>query len=110
MHRILLVATLLIPALFAQTDWQNYGGDPGSSRYSSLSQINTANASKLAQAWTFDTRTEPAPARGGRGGGQSQTTPLVVNGVMYVATPHQTLVALEPETGKLVWSFKHSHT
>ncbi len=111
MHRILLVATLLIPALFAQTDWQAYGGDPGSSRYSSLSQINTTNASKLTQAWVFDSRTDPAPAgRAGRGGGQSQTTPLVINGVMYVATPHESLVALDPETGKVIWTFKHSHT
>lgn len=105
----LLLSAFLLSALYAQNDWQNYGGDPGSTRYSSLSQINTTNASKLAQAWVFDTRPDPsAPARPGRGG-QSQTTPLVVNGVMYVLTPHQTLVALDPETGKPIWVYKHSH-
>lgn len=105
----ILLCSLFLPALYAQTDWQAYGGDPGSARYSSLSQINTTNASKLAQAWVFDTRPDPSAASPGGRGGQTQTTPLVINGVMYLVTKHQTLVALEPETGKPIWVYKHNH-
>jgi glucose dehydrogenase len=101
----LLLAALIVPALLAQTDWQAYGGDPGSARYSSLAQINATNASKLTQAWVFDTRPDPN-ATAAR---QTQTTPLVVNGIMYAVTGHQSLVALDPETGKQIWVYKHNH-
>jgi glucose dehydrogenase len=102
---IIFAAALTIPALSGQTDWTSYGGDPGSTRYSSLAQINTKNASTLTQAWVFDTKPDPAS----KGTRQGQITPLVVNGVMYTVTVHQTLVALEPETGKQIWVYKHNH-
>lgn len=89
----------------AQTDWQSYGGDAGSMRYSPLNQINTGNASQLTQAWVFDTR----PAPGTKAARIGQATPLVVNGVMYAVTVHQSLVALDPDTGKQIWVYKHNH-
>ena len=82
-----------------------YGGDPGNRRYSRLAEIDTGNASKLAETWVFDTRPTPA-AHANR---PAQATPLVVNGVMYVVTAHQSLVALDPETGKPIWIFAHQH-
>ena len=55
-------------------------------------------------------RPPAAPGRGrGRGGSgfsASETTPLVVNGVMYIASPYGRVVALEPTTGKEVWVFQ----
>ncbi len=44
--------------------------------------------------------------RGGSGFSQSEVTPLVVNGVMYVATPYNRVVALDPTTGKESWAFQ----
>jgi len=90
----------------AETGWPVYGGDLGNTRYSTLDQINTRNVAKLVQAWVFDTRpsTDRAAPR------PVQVTPLVVNGVMYVVTAHQSLVALDPETGKQIWTFTHKHT
>lgn len=60
--------------------------------------------------------TPDAPAgRGGRGGGgggrfgngmrPSQVTPLVINGVMYISSPYSRVSALDPTTGKEIWSF-----
>ena len=88
----------------AQNDWPAYGHDPGAQRYSTLTQINPTNVSRLVQAWTYDTHTgTETRAR------DSRTTPLMVNGVLYFATPYQSLVAVEAETGKRIWSFEHKH-
>lgn len=96
---------LFCGAAWAQKDWPSYGGDPGSMRYSTLTQINAGNVTKLTQAWVFDSRPTP-DAKSNR---QGQTTPLVVNGVMYAVTVHDTLVALDPDTGKTIWIYKHNH-
>jgi glucose dehydrogenase len=92
-------------ALYAQTDWPVYGGNLGNTRYSPLNQIDTTNVAKLAQAWIFDTK-PPAAAKTNR---QIEVTPLVVNGVMYLVTAYQSLVALDPETGQQIWAFNHKH-
>src|SRR5580704_14798213 len=103
---------VFLPLLHAQNDWPTYGGaDPGGTvgnrRYSPLKQIDTGNVTKLTQAWSFNGR----PEDGGKGAGRaSQTTPLVVNGVLYLLTPYQSLVAMEPETGKPIWTYSHQHT
>lgn len=96
---------------WGQTDWPTYGHDPSSARYSPLKQINTSNVSKLARAWTYHMTAEiAAPPAGGRGVGRrgraSEATPIVVNGVMYMPTPYNRIVALQPETGKELWSYQ----
>src|SRR4029077_15975206 len=86
-------------ALLAQTDWPSYGLDPGATRYSTLKQIDTGNVSKLVQAWVYDSK----PTPDSKSKQPSRTTPLVIGGVMYFATQYQSLVAVEPETGKKLW-------
>jgi quinoprotein glucose dehydrogenase len=49
-----------------------------------------------------------APSRGG-GRRASEATPIVVKGVMYLPTPFSTVIALEPETGNELWSYKMTH-
>jgi quinoprotein glucose dehydrogenase len=95
------LALIVLPAR-AQTksdqiaqDWPVYGGSPGNTHYSYLSQINRGNVSQLALAWEFDTR-EP---------GGLQTSPVVVAGILYGITPTQKIVALNASTGKLLWKF-----
>jgi len=90
---------------FAQNDWPAYRRDPGAQRYSPWKQINPGNVSKLVQAWTLQTR--PSSETGTKR--VSSTTPLMINNVLYFATPYQSLVAVEPETGKLIWAFHHQH-
>jgi quinoprotein glucose dehydrogenase len=79
----------------AGANWFSYGGDPGGTRYSSLRQITKANVSGLKEVWRFETPE----------GGRLQTTPLIVDGVMYVVTPRQKVVALDAATGVQKWTF-----
>ena len=76
-------------------DWPVYGGSPENNHYSSLVQINRANVKQLAVAWSFDTDEE----------GGLQTSPIIVNGVLYGITPTQKVFALDAATGKLKWEF-----
>jgi len=92
-------------ALFSQTDWPSYGHDAGATRYSPLKQINTKNVSQLHLAWMYETDKaagDDAPKRASL----SETTPLVIGNVMYMSTPYNRVVALEPETGKEIWKYK----
>ena len=86
-------------------DWPLYRHDAAGTGFSSLTQIDASNVSRLAQAWTYGLRGDvPAPptGRGGGAGPSSEVTPIVVNGVMYLPASDR-VVALEPETGKELW-------
>src|SRR2546427_4839660 len=81
-------------------EWPMYNRDLAATRFSPLTQINTRNVGRLTRAWTF--KTGKVKAEGITGG--SEVTPIVVNGMMYLATNNR-VVALEPETGNEVWAF-----
>src|SRR5262245_3791745 len=91
------------------SDWEMYRKDYAGTGYSSLKQIDTRNVAKLVQTWTFSLQTTaPAAAnargRGGAAGPNSEATPIVVGGIMYVPTANR-VVALEADTGKEIWSY-----
>ena len=92
---LLTVASSAVFA-FAQQNWPSYGGAPENNHYSSLTQINRNNVQKLAVAWTFDTQEV----------GGLQTTPIIVDGVLYGISPTQKIFALDAATGKLLWKFE----
>jgi membrane-bound PQQ-dependent dehydrogenase (glucose/quinate/shikimate family) len=87
-------------------EWRFYGGDAGGSRFSSLRQINHENVGALKRAWTYHIgevnrgnstdRHRIAPF---------ETTPLVVDGTLYLTTPSNRVIALDAETGKEIWTF-----
>ena len=80
-------------------EWPAYGGDKGHTRYSPLDQINPDNFSKLEVAWRFKT-----DHLGSRPEYQYESTPLMVNGVLYTtAGTRRTVVALDPQTGEELW-------
>lgn len=79
-------------------DWPQIGGDPGSTRYSTLKQITPQNVTKLKQAWTYDTGD---PAGGFRGW---ESTPIVIANIMYFSTEGKKVVALNSETSAEVWT------
>lgn len=83
------------PAATPETDWEFYLGSPGNGHYSPLTQINVHNVSKLRQVWAFDTKEK----------GGLETTPLMIDGVLYAYTPKQEVIALDPATGALRWTF-----
>jgi quinoprotein glucose dehydrogenase len=72
------------PAAAADGDWPNYGRTPGGDRHSPLAQINRDNVAKLTLAWEYKTG-EAAIETGNPTA--LETTPLVVDGVMYISTP-----------------------
>lgn len=94
--------TSTAPAM-ADGDWASYGRTAFGDRYSPLNQINTENVSKLEPAWTF--RTGDIPGAGDPGETTAENTPLKVNGMLYVCTPHSQVIALDPDTGKEIWRF-----
>jgi len=81
---------------FSSKEWPAPGGDWASTRYSTLSQIATANVRQLGGAWVFD-----LPDR------QTSRSPLLVkDGRMFVTTGQGTVLALDPATGQNLWTFK----
>jgi glucose dehydrogenase len=103
--RSIVIVLAVASVALAQNDWPAYGRDPGARRYSPLKQINPGNVGKLVQAWTYQTR--PPSDTGAKR--ISSTTALMVNDTLYFATPYQSLVAVQPETGKTIWTFNHQH-
>src|SRR4029453_18727416 len=80
-------------------EWPTYGADLASTRYSPLDQINKDNFNKLEVAWRFKT-----DALGSRPEFQLQSTPLMVDGVVYsTAGTRRAVVALDAGTGELIW-------
>ena len=104
--RGLLAFVALAAGAFGQSDWPVYGHDPGGKRFSPLDQINAINVHRLHRAWTFHTGEHPSSS-GTRGAREIafETTPLVVNGVLYFSTPANRIVALDPVSGRQLWTF-----
>ncbi|WP_372636341.1 PQQ-binding-like beta-propeller repeat protein [Fodinibius sp.] len=77
--------------------WEVFKGDKGSTGYSELDQINKGNVDRLEVAWTYHSGDARKPG--------SQTSPIIVDGVMYVTTPGIKVAALDAATGKEIWVF-----
>src|SRR5882757_4217089 len=88
----------------AETDWPAYGNDPGGMRYSPLQQIGRTNVTKLKVAWTFHTRDVSDGSQGRRRSGL-ETTPILVDGTLYLTTAFNRVIALDPATGEQRWAF-----
>ena len=87
------------------SEWPHYGNDAGGQRYAALSQITPGNVDQLGVVWTYHT----GDLSDGRGDIPSTTafeaTPILVEGVMYLCTPFNRVIALDPETGAEHWSY-----
>jgi quinoprotein glucose dehydrogenase len=86
-----------------QLDWPVYLGDQASSQYSPLDQINRSNVHKLSIAWQYD-----SGDLWDANNAQIQTNALVINGIVYGASPKQSIFALEADTGRELWRFDPS--
>jgi PQQ-dependent dehydrogenase (methanol/ethanol family) len=78
------------------TEWPINGMDWGEQRYSTMTQINPGNVSKLAPAWSYEL---------GPGGGSQQATPLYSNGILYTVTNWSIVAAVNAKTGKEIWRY-----
>ncbi len=83
----------------SDAEWPTYNGDVGGNRYTQLKQIDKTNVSRLAPKWTF---TLPNASL-------LQTTPVVVDGIMYV-TSGNLCYALDAGSGRQIWLYERSRT
>src|SRR5437879_2473111 len=77
-------------------NWLTYSGDYKGWRYSGLKQINATNVGHLAVQWVFQTGIL----------GKFETTPLLIDGIMYVTGQDNLACALDARTGRLLWRYK----
>jgi quinoprotein glucose dehydrogenase len=83
-------------------EWPAYGRDPQGTRYSPLTQIDRGNVARLEVAWTYrtgETEQTRQPAK-------LETTPLMVDGILYLSTPFGRAIALDPATGRERWRYE----
>ena len=110
---VLLFSTSL--SAFAQSgssngEWPSYAADAGSTKYTSLNQINSDNFSQLEIAWRWasidaDIDFEAALGPDARVGfGRLQATPLMIDGVVYMLTALNQVAALDAASGEMLWS------
>ncbi|MGQ0834782.1 MAG: pyrroloquinoline quinone-dependent dehydrogenase [Gammaproteobacteria bacterium] len=87
-------------------EWRSYGHDPGGMRFSPLQQINRTNVHRLQRVWTYHTGETSSSSASSSGYIEAfESTPLMVDGVLYFTTPGSRVIALEGETGKEIWTF-----
>lgn len=83
----------------AAADWAAYLGGPERNHYSTLSQINTSNVTRLRVAWEYCTGDH----------GEMQCNPIVVKGVLYGLTASNSVFALDAATGRELWRHSPPH-
>jgi quinoprotein glucose dehydrogenase len=118
MRRYLLlgVAVALAAVAFVRTgtaagggqdgEWPAYSGTNAATKYSPLDQINQSSVSKLQIAWKQSSIPDSLRAAfpDARGATNWQNTPLMVGGLLYMSSAVGAVVALDPATGKVVWT------
>jgi len=106
-----LLTCLLVPSSFAQVtgerllnadkepqNWLMYSGDYAGRRFSTLDEIKTGNAEKLVPKWAYQTMA----------GGKFETTPLVVDGILYATGQDDRAFALDARTGRPIWQYQRA--
>jgi alcohol dehydrogenase (cytochrome c) len=78
-------------------NWLMYSNSYNGWRHSRLTQIHTENVNRLRVQWLFQ----------GRSGEKFETTPLVLDGIMYLTRPENDIFALDAETGRTLWTYSY---
>ncbi len=78
--------------------WEVYHGDPTSSHFSTLSQINRDNVARLEVAWTYQTGDHDQRS-------QIQCNPIIIGSTLYATSPQTKVFALNAATGERYWTF-----
>lgn len=102
------VCTFAAAGLAAQAKqeagWATYGNDAGGTRYSTAAQIDRSNVNKLKVAWTYRTGALEQSKRLIRKAA-FEATPILVDGKLYLSTPYNHVIALDPGTGEKMWEY-----
>ena len=92
---LVLTIGLAAAAQAQTTEWKDWGGSSARMNYSALGKITPANVAGLKPAWVWDS---------GKFGRTWEIRPLLIDGLLYISEPQSgDIIALQPETGKLVW-------
>ena len=78
-------------------NWMTYSGDYSGKRFSALDQINASNAKSMTAKWVYQTGAT----------GKFETTPLVVDGILYATAQDDRAFALDARTGRPIWMYQH---
>jgi len=78
-------------------NWLTYSGNYQGWRHSPLTEINVENVNRLRPRWVYQFRTTH----------KVETSPIVVDGVMYLTRPPNEVIALDAATGRRFWSYEH---
>ena len=108
---VLLAVALTAPGLHAQVtserlrnsadepqNWLTYSGNYASTRHSPLSQIDPSNVGELELKWVFQAQSLE----------KFETSPLVVDGIMYLTEAPNTVVALDAAFGRVFWKYEYT--
>ena len=79
-------------------NWLTYSGDYAGRRYSALDQVSTANVRSLAPKWVYQLMAT----------GKFETTPLVVDGILYGTGQDDRAFALDARTGRPIWQYQRA--
>ena len=97
------------PSQHSLVEWRYNSADAGSSRFAPIGEIDSTNVADLRMVWRW--RAPDLELHRTRvlenDGGDNQCTPLMVGGTLYLSTPLNTVVALDPESGEEIWRFEN---
>ena len=79
-------------------NWMTYSGDYLGRRFSALDQVNATNARTLTAKWVYQTGAT----------GKLETSPLVVDGILYATAQDDRAFALDARTGRPIWMYQHA--
>ena len=100
----LLLFFACAPLAASDAGWSAYGHDSGGTRYSPLKQVDVRNVSRLQAAWTYHTGAlEPATDLNHKAA--FEATPILIEGTLYLTTPFNKVIALDPATGAEKWTY-----
>jgi quinoprotein glucose dehydrogenase len=87
--------------------WPTYGGNWDGQRYSTAKQIDRSNVMRLHPVWTYHTHALDSH-RPGSLSASFETTPVLFHGMLYLTTPFDEIIALDPTTGAERWRYQPS--
>jgi quinoprotein glucose dehydrogenase len=101
---IFLIAVSFLAQAGPDTAWENYGNDPGGTRYSSAHQIDRTNVAQLHLAWTYrtgamDEKTELVRKAA------FEATPILIENKLFLSTPYSHVLSLDPQSGSKLWEY-----
>jgi quinoprotein glucose dehydrogenase len=97
------------PVVAQQPVWNTFHGQLNAQKYSPLTQIDASNVGKLKLAWSYHTG-DVSDGKGGRPATVWSATPIYANDTLYLGTPFYRIIALDPETGHVRWTFDSHST